>query len=132
MCSFNPETTAREVRENQFSPGSYTWVSIACARNQRANQKPSRPASYAMTIRSTACPAFAASSRQRWMRRSSPASSGSSFFSGWRSTPGTVPATNQLDKLSCLVAEHCWDPVGLAIADYAYWFQRLLAAPGQR
>lgn len=31
---------------------------------------------------------------------------------------------------SCQVAEHCWDPVGLAIADYAYRFQHLLAAPG--
>ena len=32
---------------------------------------------------------------------------------------------------SCLVAEHCWDPVGLAIADYAYRFQRLRVAPQQ-
>ena len=33
--------------------------------------------------------------------------------------------------LSCLVAEHCWDPVGLAIVEYAYRFERLTAAaPG--
>ena len=30
--------------------------------------------------------------------------------------------------LSCLVAEHCWDPVGLAIVEYAYRFERLRAA----
>jgi hypothetical protein len=28
----------------------------------------------------------------------------------------------------CLVAEHCWDPVGLAILDYADWFERLGAS----
>jgi hypothetical protein len=27
----------------------------------------------------------------------------------------------------CLVAEHCWDPVGRAIVDYAYRFERLRA-----
>jgi hypothetical protein len=26
-----------------------------------------------------------------------------------------------------LVAEHCWDPVGRAIVDYAYRFERLRA-----
>jgi hypothetical protein len=32
----------------------------------------------------------------------------------------------------CLVAEHCWDPVGLAIVEYSYRFERLAAsAPGQ-
>lgn len=32
----------------------------------------------------------------------------------------------------CLVAEHCWNPVGLAIVQQAYCFQRLTAAvPGQ-
>ncbi|MBP0447320.1 hypothetical protein J8J14_21350 [Roseomonas sp. SSH11] len=30
--------------------------------------------------------------------------------------------------LNCLVAEHCWDPVGLAIVDYAYRFERLKGA----
>lgn len=28
--------------------------------------------------------------------------------------------------MSCLVAKHCWDPMGLAITDYAYRFERLL------
>ena len=28
----------------------------------------------------------------------------------------------------CLVAEHCWDPVGLAIVEYAYRFERLRAS----
>jgi hypothetical protein len=34
---------------------------------------------------------------------------------------------------ACLVAEHCWDPVGLAIVDYACRFERLKGAvPGSR
>ena len=33
--------------------------------------------------------------------------------------------------LNCQVAEHCWDPVGLAIAEYAYRFQRLPAVSRQ-
>ena len=32
----------------------------------------------------------------------------------------------------CLVAEHCWDPVGLAIVEYAYRFERLAAAKAPR
>ena len=28
----------------------------------------------------------------------------------------------------CLAAEHCWDPVGLAIVEYAYRFERLRAS----
>src|SRR4029079_9224253 len=32
----------------------------------------------------------------------------------------------------CLVAEHCWDPVGLAIVDYAYRFERLGAPASGR
>ncbi len=32
---------------------------------------------------------------------------------------------------SCLVAEHCWDPVRLAIVEQAWRFKRLTAAPGQ-
>jgi NAD(P)-dependent dehydrogenase (short-subunit alcohol dehydrogenase family) len=32
----------------------------------------------------------------------------------------------------CLVAEHCWDPVGLAIADHAYRFERLGARASGR
>jgi hypothetical protein len=30
-------------------------------------------------------------------------------------------------SLGCLVAEHCWDPVGQAIIDYSYYFERLTA-----
>ena len=33
---------------------------------------------------------------------------------------------------SCLVAEHCWDPVKLAIIDYAYRFERLQNAVSGR
>ena len=34
---------------------------------------------------------------------------------------------------NCLVVEHCWDSVGLAIVDYAYRFERLAArASGRR
>ena len=33
--------------------------------------------------------------------------------------------------VNCQVAEHCWDPVGLAIAEYAYRFQRLHAVSRQ-
>jgi hypothetical protein len=29
--------------------------------------------------------------------------------------------------IRCLVAEHCWDPVGLAIVEYGYLFERLRA-----
>ena len=31
-------------------------------------------------------------------------SSAASFFSGWRSTPGTMPATSQLDRLISITA----------------------------
>src|SRR5260370_39225131 len=49
-------------------------------------------------------PAFAASSRRRLSSFSNALSSTASFFSGWRSTPGTIPATSQLDKLSSITA----------------------------
>src|SRR4029453_16801253 len=41
-------------------------------------------------------PFWVASARQRINKRSSSTSLGSSFFSGWRSIPGTMPATSQL------------------------------------
>ena len=44
-------------------------------------------------------PAFTASSCHRWINCSSAFSSGSSFFSGWRSSPGAISATSQLDWL---------------------------------
>src|SRR5580693_5095359 len=74
-----------------------TWASIPRARSQRASQKPSRPASKAIAIRSILCPAFSASSRQRLSSFSNALSSTASFFNGERSTPGTIPATSQLD-----------------------------------
>src|SRR5579871_4468242 len=74
-----------------------TWASISRARSQRASQKPSRPASKAIAIRSILCPAFSASSRQRLSSVSNALSSTASFFNGERSTPGTIPATSQLD-----------------------------------
>ena len=55
-------------------------------------------------MRSISCPAFCASSRQRLSSFSKAFSSTSSFFDGWRSTPGTIPATSQLDRLISITA----------------------------
>jgi hypothetical protein len=75
------------------------------ARSQPAgHQKPSRPASKATAMRVIVRPAFVASSRQRCSSRSSADSSASSFFAGWRSIPGTTPATSQLDWLISMTA----------------------------
>src|SRR5665811_1957999 len=71
---------------------------------QRANQKPSRPASKATAMRSILRPAFSASSRHRCSSFSNALSSTASFFNGWRSTPGTIPATSQLDRLISMTA----------------------------
>src|SRR3982750_33326 len=49
-------------------------------------------------------PAWVASLRQRCTSFSSSSSSGESFFSGWRSMPGTSPATSQLDWLISMTA----------------------------
>src|SRR4051795_10896314 len=49
-------------------------------------------------------PACAASLRQRCTSFSSSSSSGESFFSGWRSMPGTSPATSQFDWLISMTA----------------------------
>src|SRR4051794_36480662 len=49
-------------------------------------------------------PAWAASLRQRCTSFSSSFSSGERFFSGWRSMPGTNPATSQLDWLISMTA----------------------------
>src|SRR6266852_5063677 len=43
-------------------------------------------------------------SRQRLRSFSNALSSTASFFNGWRSTPGTTPATSQLDKLISITA----------------------------
>ena len=49
-------------------------------------------------------PAFSASSRHRCSSFSNALSSTASFFNGWRSTPGTIPATSQLDRLISMTA----------------------------
>src|ERR1035437_3709796 len=74
------------------------------ALSQRASQKPSRPASKATAIRSILRPAFSASSRHRYSSFSNVLSSTASFFNGWRSTPGTMPATSQLERLISMTA----------------------------
>ena len=47
---------------------------------------------------------FLASSRHRCSSFSNALSSTASFFNGWRSTPGTIPATSQLDWLISMTA----------------------------
>src|SRR3954464_3403179 len=74
------------------------------ARSQRASQNPSRPASNATTMRVIVRPFWVASARQRINNRSKSTSLGSSFFSGWRSIPGTMPATSQLAWLISITA----------------------------
>jgi hypothetical protein len=66
------------------------------ALSQRASQKPSRPVSKATAMRVILRPAFSASARHRWSSFKSSFSSAGSFFNGWRSTPGMIPATSQL------------------------------------
>ncbi len=78
--------------------------SMPRALSQRASQKPSRPASKATAMRSILRPACSASSRHRCSSFSNTLSSTASFFKGWRSTPGTMPATSQLDRLISITA----------------------------
>src|SRR5262249_23973526 len=54
------------------------------------------------------CPAFSASVRHRSSSLKSSFSSGSSFFNGWRSTPGMIPATSQLSLLSSITQINVW------------------------
>src|ERR1700737_713755 len=86
-------------RDTATLEGWITCASTPCARSQRANQKPSRPASKASAIRVILRPALTASSRQRCSRPSSLSALGSSFLRGWRLMPGSIPATSQLDWL---------------------------------
>src|SRR5205085_963096 len=79
--------------------GWITCASTPRALSQRANQKPSRPASKASAIRVIFLPALTASSRQRCNKPSSLSALGSSFLRGWRSMPGSTPPTSQLDWL---------------------------------
>src|SRR5262245_17769381 len=81
-----------------------TWASISRALSQRASQKPSRPVSKAMAIRLILCPAFSASARQRSSSFRSSFASAASFFRGWRSTPGMIPATSHVLLLSSTTA----------------------------
>src|SRR6202023_3501433 len=50
-------------------------------------------------IRLIGRPARTASFRHRSINRNSAVASGSNFFNGWRSTPGTTPLTSQLALL---------------------------------
>src|SRR3974377_2384797 len=81
-----------------------TWASMLRALSQRANQKPSRPPWKETTMRSILHPAFSASSRHRYSSLSNALSSTAIFFNGWRSMPGTIPATSQLDRLISMTA----------------------------
>src|SRR5262249_61171655 len=54
------------------------------------------------------CPPSAASARHRSSSFKSSLSSVESFFKGWRSTPGTTPATSQLSLLSSTTAVNVW------------------------
>ena len=74
-------------------------------------QPPRQPEAYlgqprrATTIRLTVRPALVASSRQRCSSPSkTPSPATASFFSGWRLTPGMIPATSQLDWLISITA----------------------------
>jgi hypothetical protein len=52
---------------------------------------------------------------------------------GWHQQGGRLKVPNNLTLLPlCLVAEHCWDPVGLAIVEYAHRFERLSAVAPRR
>jgi transposase len=56
-------------------------------------------------MRSILRPAFSASSRHRCSSFSNALSSTASFFNGWRSTPGAIPATNRRAKPDRLDSE---------------------------
>src|SRR3954467_6592340 len=91
-------------RETATLVGWMTSASISRALSQRASQNPSRPASNATTMRVIVRPFWVASARQRINNRSKSPSLGSSFFSGWRSIPGTMPATSPLAWLISMTA----------------------------
>src|SRR5437660_8774451 len=65
--------------------------------NEPARQPEAVATSFmASAIRLIGRPARTASFRHRSINRNSAVASGSSFFNGWRSTPGTTPLTSQL------------------------------------
>jgi hypothetical protein len=55
-------------------------------------------------MREILCSDLTASSRQRLSNVRRAFSSVFNFLSGWRSTPGTIPATNQLERLNSTTA----------------------------
>src|SRR5437660_5419392 len=68
--------------------------------NEPARQPEAVATSFmASAIRMTGRPARTASFRHRSINCNSAVASGSSFFNGWRSTPGTTPLTSQLALL---------------------------------
>ena len=95
------DTVARPARARRAA-ASRNWPPTW--RCQRASQKPSRPASYATTMRLIWRPAWPASFRQRCNSFNSAASSAASLLRGWRSTPGTTPATSHFARLISITA----------------------------
>jgi len=75
-------------------------VRLDLASNEPARQPEAVAASLmASAIRLIGRPARTASFRHRSINRNSAGASGSSFFNGCRSTPGTAPLTSQLALL---------------------------------
>src|SRR5260370_7671848 len=69
---------------------------LDAASNEPARQTKAVAGSFkARAIRLIGRPARTASFRLRSITRNSAVASGSSFFNGWRSTPGTTPLTSQ-------------------------------------
>src|SRR4029077_19774235 len=80
-------------------------VGLDAACPEPARQPETVPAGLEGTaMRSILSAAFSASTRQRLSRFSNALSSTASFFNGWRSTPGTMPATSQLEWLISITA----------------------------
>src|SRR5215471_2607460 len=69
---------------------------LDAARNEPARQPEAIATSF---IGQRYPPDRSPSPHHRSINRNSAVASGSSFFNGWRSTPGTVPATSQLALL---------------------------------
>jgi hypothetical protein len=74
------------------------------ARRQPAGQPEAVPARFVTAMGVIVRPALIASSRQRCSERNSSSSSGTSFFSGWPSTPGTIAPISQLVWLISITA----------------------------
>src|SRR6266446_5195793 len=72
---------------------------LDAASNEPARQPETVAASFIGQSNPPDRPARTASFRHRSINRNSAVASGSSFFNGWRSTPGTTPLTSQLALL---------------------------------